>query len=980
MVNYMSLVLSEYFNNIIKLELKYLAENEHSNEYRTRISKIASQVITYLQSTVTPANTLQVSPFIEKMKLIDKKFEEAGKAAAFATIIYTLNLIFNLRSNLDPSRQNILKDPFILELRGFVEALEIKDEVEVAQKLYKFQKDVLLPALESVQTLKELQAFESIINDCNTLSERLSPVDTHKKHLEHVNSKMLSIWNLRICKLTPIYSFLLNYNSNQLEELNKVEKRDLIVKKIDGFITLFIKVIDNPAISREEKIAIYNALIIIQNEFEEYKDDRIGSILQKLSTALGIPKGIHSTFPIELSDLVKDTIVNKKEAAIKLYEFQKNVLLPALEQVTTEEELIALETLVDQCMNLKDKLASIDLHGALEALKSNIKKLWNIKLIQTNELYSFLLKYRKGQSDFTESENRIYSIENLKWFFSEFIKISNHPLISQEDKIALHRALCDIYEELAKYRDEKLLEPVLKDLCKAVNLPFPKSKSSANVKKKQYEQETFIEAVSSKKPVSRARNIQSTETVRNTIFTRIQESISQLDGGSPSLKKHVQQILSDINKLKNLEMMKGVDFSGLEEALNVIADPSLLNSTKEENKFIELLLQKYGISNEHAEKYLEGEKASALNARSSLVKALKRNASSLEKLIQAASIDKEVAKNQAIKERFDRFVSIYPLPELNKNFSTHFPILIRNFEAFTNLAYLGLENTWKEISKVYDDQSNGKFSNLIKKYSYINPRSNFSGFVNLFQEYYFKNLDLSAINKISNKQLIGYLEKILDLSKDTPGEFFKENYLKSYSDRHIWLFSNIENIKISFNQIDNVHQILACFNNSLYRHSLLQDNPRISHAEITMGSNSKTRYLQTKVNMYYDDALKGKITFQAADDELTKVAQEYGLEQFHKYTLKIPPKTNPREFLIHEMERFALAGHTQIVLNLYAPTVAHSLNIQIDPVNNIYRFFDDNIGLCEYKSLSEFNTQIKKFIESVYYNYDTYVFRLFKRI
>lgn len=484
-----SLLQLKSFNKIIDVDLdvENFAIGEHASRNKARIASVVKSVITHLQTTTNPEDDELVSSFIDKMKLIDKQFSAEGQGLSFTTSIHTLNLLRSLRTKLDPSRQNTIKHPFILELGGLAETSEIENKIEVAQKLYDFQNSLLLPSLEALQTHQELIALEPIVDSCILLKNKLSLIDK-KGALEKNRSTMVMLWNLKACLTNPTYLALISYKKGKLGVLNTSEARELKAKKLDGFITEFLNLFENPAIDQQDKIAIYHALSVIREEFEEKGDNQITLILNKLKAKLGIPTAIHSSFPIELQGLLAtDQIQDKKTVAQKLYEFQKILLLPALQNAKTHQECLDLEPIIDQCIELKNKL-SLDKKNVLEELQSTLLELWNVKMVQTNFLYPSLIGYKKGQTNSLEKEEKQKSVaEKLDVFISAFIKISTHPAILQEDKIAIHKSICKLYEEFTQYGKGNLLKPILINLSKALGLSFPKEKfastSSAEFKK-----------------------------------------------------------------------------------------------------------------------------------------------------------------------------------------------------------------------------------------------------------------------------------------------------------------------------------------------------------------------------------------------------------------------------------------------------------------------------------------------------------------
>ena len=877
----------------------------------------------------------------------------------------------------------MIKHPFILELADLVENSEIENKIEIAQKLYDFQNSLLLPSLEALQTNQELIALEPIVDLCILLKNKLFFIDK-KGVLEESKTAMIALWNLKSCLTNPLYSALTSYEKGKLGTLHTLEEREEKAKRLDGFITKFLNLSENPAIDQQDKIAIYHALGVIKEEFEEQGDSQIIVILNKLKAKLGIPKAIHSSFPIELQSLTTDQIHDKKAVAQRFYEFQKNILLPALGNAKTRQEFLDLEPIVDQCTELTNRLSSVDKKNVSEELHSTLLDLWNVKMVQTSSLYRSLINYEKGQTNGLEKQEKQKSVvAKLDTFISAFIKISTHPVVSQEDKIAIHKSICTLHEEFTQHGNKQLIEPLVKQLSEALGLPFPKEKS-APTRSVEFEQilnkwnqpslsSSFSSiSLSGKKPLSEIE-------MRDKLFRQIQKNISCLDIHSSRIKERIQQIKSALQKLSKLSLFQRSSFSHMENLLASIKDPSRLKSSAEEYRFVELLLLKYGLPKEDLEDYDKLQLCSIQNSQSFVIKELRKNIDSLDQFLRSASALEAKLKERVIKERFDLFMRKHAF--LNLNPSLYFT-LVKLFEEVTrNIIVKQLTEKWSQMLMYFNEETNGEFSKLLDHYSYMNPAKQFDSFIRLSQEKFISDLDMKSIGHFSKPKLSSYLQNVVDKIKDYPSGLFEENYSEMYSERHLWLATNYQNIKVAFNQGDAIHENLAegvCYNNALHRFTLLQKNPNLQ--EITMGSTRKTRYLQSKVASYYAEAKKGSITYQTAYDEQTKISIEYQLVQYHKYPLITPENTDPQQYLVNEMQRYAEAGHTQFILTLYGPDTHHAINVQLDLNNSMFRIMDDNTGLLQYNSLGHFKQETTLYFKHFYPGCDKYVFRLFKTL
>ena len=285
-----------------------------------------------------------------------------------------------------------------------------------------------------------------------------------------------------------------------------------------------------------------------------------------------------------------------------------------------------------------------------------------------------------------------------------------------------------------------------------------------------------------------------------------------------------------------------------------------------------------------------------------------------------------------------------------------------------------LKDKWLGIVNIYDLHSKGQFSKLLKNYSYMDPAKNFEEYIVIAQEDFVKALNLQ--NPFSDSNLNIYLEQIVDRFKDSTGKWFENSYNTMFSEPHLWLVANCERIVIPFNQGDDKDKNLGkgvCYANSLYRYSLLLDDPK---ATIQMGSNEKTRYSHKKYSSQHEIAGLGKMTYTAVDDELAKA---FELKCYHRYDLSFSNDQDMHQHLVDEIERYAKAGHTQLVLVLRSPKMAHAVNIQIDCANGMFQMMDDNVGLVKFSSMDEFKKETASYFKTCYPEHNRYSFEIFER-
>jgi hypothetical protein len=759
-------------------------------------------------------------------------------------------------------------------------------------------------------------------------------------------------------------------------------------------------------------------ITIINNKFSECGQNGIFSTsIEKLNSLskqrlgtknLGL---FQDPFVSKLNSILKNEIENKAQVAEELYDFQNNKLIPALRSAQTQEDMDTLKEIVQHCYSLSKKLSSVK--GNLEASANEIKALWKAKSIQTEKVYTSLISYEKGAIGHLNTESqREKKAGHLDEFVSNFIEHSSHPVFSQKDKALIFKAVSIIHTEFQQYQDERLY-PILKKLHQSLGIPLPQEKPEVKVKpqvtghssefeklRAQWEQPSKSEpssSTSSKAP--KVKSKQSEEEIQRDVLQRLQTRLSSLDLESRDLKDNITAIESDIKKLKKLSSCQTLDFRPLEKVLELIKDPKALNVSSEESRFVELLLmdhlgvtpkeliaeqegktltkgQKEKLKNLKAmhASYSDLQKTSVNTAQSAIVKALKKGAIDINVLLKSATQVTDGLREKVVNDRFNRFVE--KNPSLAKfKLSNYFPALVNVFTEFTNnVARPELDQKWTEIAQLYDGETNGNFSQLLKHYSYMDPTRNFDAFIAGAQEDFFKSLNLKT--PFSNSDLNPRLKQVMDQFKDYTTKYFEGNYMGMFSAMHLWLVGNYDRIEVPFNQGDDDDKNLGkgvCFANSLNRNKLLIDDPNL---KVQMGSNEKTRFVQRKYGAQHELLILGKNTLDEVHNE---TAKEFGLKPYYNYLLPSQKEDVRHQDLVDQMETYALAGHTQFVLSLKSSKAGHALNIQIHIQKGIFRIMDDNIGSVKYASLTSFKKEVEEYFKSFYPEFDYYIFRLYTK-
>ncbi|HAB99401.1 MAG TPA: hypothetical protein DCE71_06235 [Parachlamydiales bacterium] len=314
-----------------------------NDEAGKKIVEVATKVINHLSQTGLEKNEeKQLLQFIEKMQKIDEQFiQEGHDSAALSVCAHALKILGVLRTQLPPEHQAIAGHKFILYLAALKDVESLEDPQDLIVELTDFQRDYLLPALLNAANLQELRALEPIVDECLSLYEKLfqeRSLGPAIQILQEKKQELIDCWNVQQLRMHSTYQKFLTYEKGQIGDLSNEKVRLARAEKVRGFVGEFIEKINDPLITREEKIAIFLSLKTLQEEFAQY------------SVKIEVP--IERLF----------------------YSILKNELLVDLEQVRSINELRALGPFVKKCLALADKLNNKKINGQMEEIVELAKK------------------------------------------------------------------------------------------------------------------------------------------------------------------------------------------------------------------------------------------------------------------------------------------------------------------------------------------------------------------------------------------------------------------------------------------------------------------------------------------------------------------------------------------------------------------------------------------------------------------------------
>jgi hypothetical protein len=1023
---------SKEFNTVCNFDTTHnnVAKQDNTEVVIQKISMTCTSVIQHLQSSENKSDREKIAQFSQKVSIINGQFEAEGKGVPFAVHLYTLNLLTELKEKLSANNQSITKHPFLLQLKHLSAEEEIESPIEVAKSLYSFQKNTLIPALEAATSLEELEALKPVIILCSSVANKVSEVDK-KGVLKELVTDSKQLYIFKIAKLDPVYVALTEYEPGSLASLEQEKRRSALAVKLNKCLDNIERAISTGLVPIEDKVTIYNALIAMQQDFAVHgAGEELDAVINRAASLFSVQKGIKSSFPIELPHLSSEEIQGPLKPILKkLAVFERDHLIPALQGVSSQEELKALEPLVDQCIALKEKVHAVD-KGTLEDTHLKMIHLYNAKDSETKPIYSFLLSYEKGGIENLDQKPRREKVATgINNFIKSLVPQFEHTIFKEPQKRALYDSLIQIQQEFETYGDGVLLDPAIKEMRKVLGIPEPKLQVVQQSKQKEPAPKKDLFALWEKRaeaankqqvpsnavrsgskavstPVRKQKEV-SPEVLRERALQIVQTKLSSLDIQSGSFRADILETKEQINVLRNLPGSSKIEFTHLEKALDVLLNPETLAVSSEEKLLMGFVLEKHKLSKLDLAKfvkkdedinkpddlkkisarvlasYVEQERFTVSDAQSNMLRALKQKALHPEQLEATASRVVDIARSTAKQMRFKLFTDAHALtPPLNHQFTAHFPALASVFEQFNREVVLKeFESKWTEIEHLYDLQLNGKFSDSLATYSYINPRRQFGLYAEDCQNDFLGTLNFQAIDRMSSEELSNYLERKVDDYKSVPAEYFGRSYASAFQEQHIWLFGNIQRIKTPYNQGDEDNTNLGegvCYNNSLYRMRQLFDDPNKRGDPIAMGSNPTTRNHQNKVNRYYLEAKEGKITYEQAGEHLKKNCGVYGLA--HHYTHTVSVDGDIHQNFVNDIEQFSNLNYKQVVLVIRKPSgVGHAVNLQFDNANGIYRMCDDNIGHIEFENLAVMKAELKEYFKQYYKGYTQYQFECYKK-
>ncbi len=616
----------------------------------------------------------------------------------------------------------------------------------------------------------------------------------------------------------------------------------------------------------------------------------------------------------------------------------------------------------------------------------------------------------------SKSFNTVYNLDQMDLDWSEFCNDTTEErvkAIASRVYEAITSSSCDV-EKVAKFtknlemlnekfKETRQIKPLtahIQQLNTKLSHLIPKSSPNTNVSQLLVQFETASKSnsvISSKIMTPKKPSEASKEPIVETITKRFQNGISKLDINSPTFSQDLVLIQNALKKLKEKGQISENESTIIEEALTSLKQGY---STHVEDSFLYNLAASYPTLGLKMDEYENCKKKVSGEARSELLKFVKVNCKSLATLAKCLLPFIEQANEKLSKSLVSRFLTEEQKNHtiFDKNFIDNFPALCDAYARFQIMIKDILPNEINKIEKGYDLQSGGLFSPLVKHYSYMNLHANIPVISTSCEKRFIKSIGLKKINEMDPNLIDGHLKKYLTWVNKVPAEEFQNLYVGNFKAHHEWLAAHAQHIKKAYNQGDDkeIPGNGCCYNNCLDRFKLFLTHPGKQPKDIPMQSTAKGRFAQMRTVHAFHVA-RNELNASMTEEAIKKTVQDAESvenEAAYRLNLKISdvkPMTitsqtsqDPLKSLIREMKEICKIhneyseGKFQFVLTLYGPDGGHAINIQFDSSNNVFRFIDDNLGICEFKSIDDFATEFYSYMNLFYENDKHFVINFFE--
>lgn len=330
-------------------------------------------------------------------------------------------------------------------------------------------------------------------------------------------------------------------------------------------------------------------------------------------------------------------------------------------------------------------------------------------------------------------------------------------------------------------------------------------------------------------------------------------------------------------------------------------------------------------------------------------------------------------KNLQRDTLIQRFQTVVKNPKLLESLrlQENFAITVEKLGNYARQSVRIVQSQSEQIYTQYDKESDGKFSEIVKKLPHYDLNQQSYKIANhltaallsyeLFTFKYFYGA--------SSKDFEQSIDKFLEAQSKTPTKLFDLLYDKQFKTVHTWIAKDAKNIKQVYCQgyDSRTPGKGGCFSNSADRIAILDKTPEISGVSIPMGPTESGKFGQSRAQL-------SKLLHSNLEDVrkymLEDNTERIGFDKVHIAALSgIHAKDPLTDLRFHVVRNFGVKSHPTIGIISFKFTdksESHAINVQYDPQRQLYRLFDDNIGVMEYQTTREFHEGFDTYMKAIY--------------
>ncbi|MBS0616280.1 MAG: hypothetical protein JSR58_07010 [Verrucomicrobia bacterium] len=314
----------------------------------------------------------------------------------------------------------------------------------------------------------------------------------------------------------------------------------------------------------------------------------------------------------------------------------------------------------------------------------------------------------------------------------------------------------------------------------------------------------------------------------------------------------------------------------------------------------------------------------------------------------------------------------------------HLPKILKAFEHMAlKVALPFFYSEWERWKAQEPDVYSPEFLELIKNYPMHDPLQYIPDYLELIQGRYFNMLKMSTLGHLGSEDVDKHIQKANhEMQTFELADSFKKMFKINCHKQHLWMYENHSHIKWCYCQsldVDREQNGGTCLQNSLERIRLLMENPSLESHNIEMGSSMKGRMIRATVKLAYH-----KMTREQANDFQMQTSHLLGLKMTESKEILSTEKTNVFSSMMDDLSKRVeedKSSNFQCLLVLYdVKGFAHTFNLQIDKSNNVFRWMDDNFGVCEYDSAADFRSEFTKYLQAFYPEYTRFVVQTYAKL